>query len=280
MISATNILDHIKSIGTWVDWDKSLDKVTWGDPHKIISKMMIAWMPSNEVFRQCLDWNADALLTHEAIFNWLVDEAPDSRDEFFFTEKLQLLNQSNFTVIRCHDVWDLIPKVGVHDTWVKGLGFDSYPSARPNVDQNSAAEKNLAEYTEIIELPGISLKELCRHVLEKVRRFGVREVQYVGDGAAVINRVLLATGAIGTREQFVFTWEKGADAGIFTDEINYWSSVYWARDVGLNCIFVPHSVSEAFGMESMAKFFENQFPQIEIKFSPEGTPHHSTSDEA
>ena len=102
MISATNILDHIKSIGTWVDWDKSLDKVTWGDPHKIISKMMVAWMPSNEVFRQCLDWNADALLTHEAIFNWLVDEAPDSRDETFFAEKLQLLNQSNFTVIRCH----------------------------------------------------------------------------------------------------------------------------------------------------------------------------------
>ena len=73
MISAADIYDHIKSVGTWIDWDNTLDKITWGDPDKTISKMAVAWMPSNEVLRQSLKWEADALLTHEALFNWLFD---------------------------------------------------------------------------------------------------------------------------------------------------------------------------------------------------------------
>ena len=158
--------------------------------------------------------------------------------------------------------------------------FEHIKSVGTWVDDNSATEKAMAKYTEIIELPSLPLKELCGHILEKLRQFGVREVQYIGDEDAVINRLLLATGAFGTREQFTFTWEKGADAGIFTDELNYWSSVYWAKDVGLSCILVPHSVSEAFGMETMANYFEKQFPQIEIKFCPQGTPHNSVSVDA
>jgi len=280
MITVADMYEHIKSVGVWVDWNNTTDKITWGNPDKKISKMVIAWMPTNDILRQCLEWGADALLTHEGLFNWLFDGAPDENDEKYFTEKLQLLNQSNLTIIRCHDMWDIIPKYGIHDTWVKGLGFDIYPSDRPKIDESNPTEKRAAQYAEIIELPSMPLKELCGHILEKVRRFGVREVQYVGDEDAVINRLLLATGAIGTREQFTFTWEKGADAGVFTDEINYWSSVYWAKDVGLNCIFVPHSVSEAFGMESMVKYFEKQLAQIEIKYYPQGTPHHSMSVDA
>ena len=128
MITAADIFEHIKSVGTWVDWNKTTDKITWGNPGKEISKMVIAWMATNDVLRQSLDW--------------------------------------------------------------------------------------------------------------------------------------------------------GADAGIFTDELNYWSSVYCAKDVGLSCILVPHSVSEAFGMESKANYFEKQFPQIEIKFCPQGTPHNSVSVDA
>ena len=280
MITVADIYDRIKSLGTWIDWNNTTDRITWGDPEKKISKMLIAWMPTNDVLRHCLEWEADALLTHEALFNWLVDKAPDKNDEKYFTEKLKLLNQSNISIVRCHDMWDIIPRHGVHDTWVKGLGFDEYPSHSPKVDENNLTEKAMARYTEIIELPSMFLNELCGHILEKVRRFGVREIQYIGDEDAVIDRLLLATGAFGTREQFTFTWEKGADAGIFTDELNYWSSVYWAKDVGLNCIIVPHSVSEAFGMESKANYFEKQFPQIEIKFCPQGTPHNSVSVDA
>jgi putative NIF3 family GTP cyclohydrolase 1 type 2 len=275
-MTAQEIFDLIRSLGTSaVDWSHTTDRITWGDPRKQVKRLGVAWMPSNENLEACIRWKADTLMTHEALFNWLHDTPPGPSDTRFFERKLQLLADSDLTIIRNHDVWDHVPDVGVHAVWVKQLGFDACPTLPLKAENDY--EKMVLNYLELKKLKPITLKALAQHILDRVKHLGVSEIQYVGDSNAIVDSLLIQTGAFGIREQFNLAWKNHVGASIFTDELNYWSTVHWAMDVGLNCIFVPHVVSEADGIRSMADYFTKQLPDIEVKFLPQGSPHGSVS---
>jgi putative NIF3 family GTP cyclohydrolase 1 type 2 len=274
-MKAIEIFNIVKTLGTWIDWNLTTDSITWGDPEKQVERLAVAWMPTNEVLEKCIEFEADALLTHEMLFNWLHDAEPGRDDRRFFNKKLKLLADSGLTIIRNHDTWDLLPEIGIRDSWLKFLGYDENESLPLSAENDY--EKVLLPYLTLKKIPPVKLNQLCENLLEKIKCFGVSEIQSVGDSEQTVESLMFQTGALGLREQINFAWKNNAGAAIFTDELNYWSSVYWAKDVGQNCIIIPHAVTEAPGMESMAKYFQDRLPDVEVALFPEGTPHFSVS---
>ena len=51
-------------------------------------------------------------------------------------------------VYRCHDVWDVIPEIGVIDSWASGLGFTGTPIKKDG-------------YYRVEDVSGQTFGELC-----------------------------------------------------------------------------------------------------------------------
>ena len=49
------IIDHLESQGTWVNWNKSRDFVYYGDVENEIDKIGVCWVVTNHVLKQAID---------------------------------------------------------------------------------------------------------------------------------------------------------------------------------------------------------------------------------
>jgi hypothetical protein len=54
------------------------------------------------------------------------------------------------------------------------------------------------------------------------------------------------------------------------DGIRFWQSGSWAMDAGLPLIVVNHATAEEWGMHSLAHYLSEQFPEVPVRFLPQG----------
>ena len=105
-------------------------------------------------------------------------------------------------VYRCHDVWDVIPEIGVIDSWATGLGFTGTPLTRDG-------------YYRVEDVSGQTFGQLCEHVAQKMKSVGQEGILAVGDADTQVNRLALGTGAITKLDKII---DLGADVGIICDD--------------------------------------------------------------
>jgi putative NIF3 family GTP cyclohydrolase 1 type 2 len=162
--------------------------------------------------------------------------------------------------MRCHDVWDDFPEIGIHGAWAKWLGFNEKPIAHQ-------------KFYEIHQLPDLTLKELAEQILEHVKSLGQECVHYIGDPDQKVTKIALGTGAITNYRTMV---QMGADALLLTDDgTRLWESGQWADDTGIAEIVVNHATSEEPGVRAMAQYLQDQFPDVPIKAIERGNLYHS-----
>jgi putative NIF3 family GTP cyclohydrolase 1 type 2 len=246
---ARDVREHFQSVGTWVDWQNTVDQFLHADPEAEVRGIATAWIGTNAAFREAHRVGANLFVTHEPVF--LPGYAETESGSAVARRKRQLLEDLGLTVLRCHDTWDRMPEVGIPDAWTAWLGFESDP--RPT-----------DSFYRLCHVDGRTVEEVAQRVGERIASLGQRAPLIFGHRDRAVSRMAVGTGAI--------TWlpamhELGADLLLATDDgMNAWDGGLWAADLDIPLIIVNHAVAEKPGMMALADYLRDQFPDVPTEY--------------
>lgn len=274
-MKSLEVLNLFKEVGTWVNWEKTVDQFLFGDPETEVKGIAVSWMPTLANLKRAQKEGHNLFITHEALFAAKIDQegniidCPIVKDlharwiagkrklkfDDIWIRKMEWLEQNDIVVLRCHDFWDNYPEIGVHGAWAKWLGFKDPPL-------------KIIPYYELLEVEEITLERLSRNILEKIKPLGQDSIQVIGDLNKKITTLAIATGAASNYRDM---YELGGEAILLTDDGTFfWESGQWSKDTGVPLIIVNHSLSEEPGMRTLAKYIEQKFPKIHTIQIPVG----------
>jgi putative NIF3 family GTP cyclohydrolase 1 type 2 len=188
-------------------------------------------------------------ITHEPTFF----SGHDDEEQIFrfpgVRAKRRWIEECGLVVLRCHDVWDQLPGIGIPDSWAELLGFR----------QPIAAEG----YYRLFDVRGQTARAIALRVAQRTKEFGQDAVEVVGPLDTAVSRLAIGTGAITPFPHFLDAFQ--ADAAICTDDgFTYWHAGALAIDLGIPVIVVNHAVSELHGMRLLAAHLAQRFPSVPV----------------
>ena len=239
--------------------EKTVDRVIYGNPGSEVQAIAVAWMPYRETVIRTRELGANVLVTHEPTFydHWDLDgklaEEPAS------IVKRELIEDEEITIIRCHDVWDALPEIGIPFAWGDFLELGS------PVDGE--------RFYNVYEIPTCSAGEFTLRMSERTRELGQPNLGFYGDPDRPVKRVGLGTGCISNP----FTlYEMGADLAISVDDVvRAWVAGEWCHDTGNPLVVVNHCVAEEPGMVTLAQYLQRTFNDIQVHHIPQGCTFQS-----
>jgi len=251
-MQVADIRGRMKEVGTWVDWSKTVDQVLHGAEDAEVTRAAVCWSCTLDQLRQAERAGCDLYVTHEPLYGYLQEhDLPHPAEE----EKSSFLRNTALTIIRCHDLWDVMPEIGIVDSWSTFLGFEGEPTA-------SARFYNAHDLE-----PGTTLGTLSRRILDRVKDVGQEVVMMFGNPDTPVSRIAVGTGAI---TKFRVMASLGADVLLLTDDgTRLWESAAWFRDTGVSGLLVNHATAEEPGVRNLATWIRDEFG-IETHFIPQG----------
>jgi len=257
-MKARHVMEHFRSVGTWVDWDDTCDKFLHGDPETVVEGIATAWSPTNAALREAAQRGLNLFITHEPAF--CQSYAGTQSGDRVAAQKRRLLDELGIVLMRCHDTWDRMPEVGIPDAWASFLGFQTEP--RP-----------VESYYKLCLLGDVTVREAAGRVLEKVRALGQPTVLVIGDQDRRVSRMAVGTGAITHLPTML---ELGADLILATDDgMNFWDGGMWAADLGVPVLIVNHCTAEKPGMMAMARYLSEQFIGMPVQYIDVAFPYEA-----
>ena len=247
-MQAKDLYEHFKSVGTWVNWDRTCDHILHGDPATEITGIATGWIATNATIRRAADEGCNVFVSHEGIF---YDRIEGESVERLAREKRALMDEHGMVAMRCHDVWDRMPDVGIPDAWAEYLGFETEP-------------RDLESFYKICLVGDTTVRELAAAVFERVHPLGQESVSIFGDPEQRVGRLAVGTGAI---TRFPVMHELNPDVILATDDGMSWTQGgHWAVDLGFPLLIVHHGIAEYPGMKAMAGYLTEQFPDVPAKY--------------
>jgi hypothetical protein len=254
-MKASELQSWLRSLnGGWLDPDKTVDTFKAGAPEAPVRGIAVGWMSYRWALEKALALGCNVFITHEPTYYHHHDN-----DERVFRlpgvqEKRRFIEESGLVIIRCHDLWDQMPTVGIPDSWGALLGLGEA------IDSQG--------YYRVYDVAGRTAGDVARQVASRTAQLGQEAVQLIGPGEAPVTRAAIGTGAITPFMGFVADYH--ADLGICTDDgIAYWRDGAFAIDAGIPLIVVHHAVSEEAGMINLAAYLRDHFPDVPVHHIPQ-----------
>ena len=256
VLRAIDIHEHLKSVSTWVDWDRTCDGFKAGNPGAEVTGIAVGWQSLQSALEQGHEKGQNLFITHEPTFYSHMDDDPQAKDSPPGRRKAAFLERSGMTVYRCHDVWDRFPGRGILDSWAAFLELGE-PIAR-------------AKYYGLYEIPSTTAWEVTFRTARKVAALGEQSVQFVGTKWQMVSHVAVGTGAITDVRQMLSLGEgigRACDIVIASDDgTTLWRDAAYMADIGLPMVIVNHMTSEIPGMMQLTEYLREQFPGIPVDF--------------
>lgn len=258
---AQDVQSHLRSLnGGWMDLAHTVDTFKSGDPETEITGIAVSWMSTTAALRQALALRCNLFVTHEPTYYGHHDELDGPVFELAGArEKRAFIEQSGIVILRCHDLWDQVPEMGIPDAWGAALGLGAAVGGEG--------------YYRVYDVEGRTAGDVARQVAARSRAFGQEAVQVIGDPETPVSRVAIGTGAITPLFGYLrdFRDALGLDLAICTDDgFTYWQHGAYALDAGLPVIVVNHATSEEPGMQRLAEHLRARFPEVPVHFLPRG----------
>jgi len=273
-MKAKELHEHFKRVGTWVDWEHTVDRFLAGDPNIEVEGIAVSWMPTFPNLEKALNAGCNLFVTHEPLYAIAVNgqgrviggtpfidphlqgikkQVIDKND--VWVKKQKWLEETGMTVYRCHDFWDDFPEIGIHGAWADWLGLSGEPvEAR--------------KFYEVHEFEEMTVGDLAKRILKRVKPLGQEAVHVVGDLRKRVSRIAIGTGAITNYREM---YKMRADVLLLTDDgTRLWESGQWAIDSGIPLIIVNHSTSEEPGMIALSRYIQKIFPDVLVMHVPTG----------
>ena len=254
-LTAGELNTYLNSLGTdWVDPDRTVDTFKSGGPEVEVKGIAVGWMSYTGSLKEALELECNVFITHEPTYY----NHRDNDEKIFRFEqvvkKREFIERSKITIIRCHDVWDQYPDIGIPMAWGKFLGLGE------PIDGSG--------YFYVYDGKGQTAAEIARKISTRVKYLGQQGVQFIGPDKKPVQRIVLGTGAI--TPMFRFIEELNADLAICTDDgFVYWRDGAFAIDNDFPVVLVNHPVSEDHGMKLLAAHLSKVFPEIPVHHIPQ-----------
>ncbi|WP_276256237.1 Nif3-like dinuclear metal center hexameric protein [Halomontanus rarus] len=257
-MDATDVYDHLRSLDDdWVDWDDTVDTFKQGDPNAEVEGIAVGWMSYTWALERAAELGCNLFVTHEATYyDHFVEPAPENFPDAIADQiesKVALVDDLDMTILRCHDVWDEYPGLGVPDTWGEQLEF-----AEPG--ESAAVEDG---YYRVYELESRTARDVAEQVARNTRPYGQEAVQLLGPADADVSRVVIGTGAITPVIELVDRYDP--DLLVCSDDgLSYWTDGALATDMGLPIVAVNHATSEVASIGRLAEHLDETFPEVPV----------------
>lgn len=254
-MKAVAVHEFFREAGTWIDWSKTVDGFRFGDPETEVTGIAVAWKPYWSDLKHAKELGCNLFIGHESTFREGSmrpgDETADAQE--LEQPKVAWLRESGMVVYRCHDLWDMIPEIGVRDSWARGLGFEGEPLAERG-------------FCRIEDVSGHSFGSLTAQIAARVKSVGQQAVLAVGDEDQAVTRLALG-GASALKE----TLALGADVVLGYDD--YFRQVRdgaLLKDLGVPYLIVNHGTLEEWGVANMAPYLREHFPSVPVHHLAQG----------
>jgi putative NIF3 family GTP cyclohydrolase 1 type 2 len=239
--------------------ESTVDRVVYGDPQTEVRGIAVAWMPFADVVERAAASGANLLVVHEPTFydHWDLQGSMAGCPET--AAKKALLDNLGMTVIRCHDVWDAMPGIGIPFAWADFLGLDR------------CAKRE--RYYQVYEIDPRPALEVARYVAGRTAALGQAQVGFYGDPDRPVRLVGIGTGCYSDPFE---GYRLGADLAVAVDDImTSWIAGERCRDTGSPVVVVNHGVSEEPGMASLARYLAGAFPDVPVAHIPVGCSYRA-----
>ncbi|MEM2889175.1 MAG: Nif3-like dinuclear metal center hexameric protein [Candidatus Bathyarchaeia archaeon] len=273
-MKAWELHKHMQEVGSWVNWEKTVDTFLVGDPNTDIKGIAVSWMPTFVNLKKALESDYNLFVTHEPLYAVTVDNegringgtpSVDNHLRGFlgitlskndvWIKKHEWLQRTGIVVYRCHDFWDDYPEIGIHGAWANWLGFTRKPVATER-------------FYEVHEVKETTVEKLAQEILNRLKPLGQEVIQVIGDRRKRVSRIAIGTGAIVDYRKMK---NLGANVLLVTDDgTRLWESGQWSLDSDVPMLIVNHSTSEEPGMKTLSLYLQKQFPNVHVKHIPTG----------
>jgi len=249
-MNTNDIHEHLLSHAPWVDPSATVDTVKAGDPARPVRTVGVGWIASIDNLRAAVDLGCELFITHEPTF-WQ-HQAPE--DKLRGVEpgltKQKLLDETCLAVLRCHDVWDSWPEIGIRGSWANWLGLTELVA--------ESADPWHAMYA----IQPVPLRDFARRVAKRVAPLGEDSVSVIGEPERMVSRPAVGVGCGGPDKDMV---DLGADVLIVCyDGASYWQTRERLAELGAAVICVEHGTSEMPGMMNLVKYLGRTFPELTV----------------
>ena len=263
-MTASDILRHFHSVGTWIDPVKTVDRIIIGDPDTDVSRVLVTWMSTFTAVRAAVARGCQLVVTHEPTF-WRhrneIEESGAIESPIWhkaFEEKRSYIEKHKLVILRCHDVWDFMPEIGIPFAWAQFLGLGNTPAA---TGQRGALHR--------YDITPTTIDAFAQHVASRTATLGEPAVQVIGDGTQVVSHIGIGTGCYCNPTEFQSI---GCDLSVTCDDGNwYWENLQCAKDRGHPVIRVNHGTSEEPGMVTLTRYLVDTFPKLHVEYLPHGS---------
>ncbi|MFC1996313.1 Nif3-like dinuclear metal center hexameric protein [Chloroflexota bacterium] len=252
----TDILNHFLTHSTWVDPQKTVDRVIAGDPDKDVDRCLVTWMPNMKALGYAVENGYELIICHEPTFWNHFDDIPAASPRT--TEKAAFIQENNLTILRNHDCWDRWPDVGIPWAWAYFLGIEGQP-----------VKFGQDGYQQRYDILVITLGDFASQIAGMCATIGESQVQVTGDLNQPISKIGIGTGCACDIETFI---QMDCDCSIVCDDgSTYWSNIQMAEDIGHPVIRVNHGTSEEPGMITLTQYINDN-----LGIQAEHFPHGAT----
>jgi putative NIF3 family GTP cyclohydrolase 1 type 2 len=139
----------------------------------------------------------------------------------------------------------------------KGLGL------RNMVAENADAQQQRRWHT-VYRIEPVSLRHFAIDVARRLRPLGQDGVELLGDPDRRVSRPAVGVGCGGPDKDMI---DAGADVLVVCyDGASYWETRVRLAELGAAVVMVEHGTSEVWGMQSLARYLGETFPELEVRF--------------
>ncbi len=265
---ALDIDQHMRQVGTWVDWSQTVDTFKSGEPSTKVRGIAVAWQSQFVTLKAAHAAGCNVFITHEPTFYVHRDDDPGAFADDHTAAKRAWLAETGMVVYRCHDVWDVMPTHGIRDSWARGLGLAAEPLAEDE-----------RRWYGLFGVPSQTVHDLAQGFAARLSAIGQDQVQIVGDLTRTVERLAIGTGAACRVPDMAQLRDKEGnypDTLLVTEDgMRFWADGSWALDRDLPLLVVNHATAEEWGMRSLAEYLKVHFPDVPVQHFPQGCQYQS-----
>jgi putative NIF3 family GTP cyclohydrolase 1 type 2 len=170
--------------------------------------------------------------------------------------KREWLEKNRLVIIRCHDVLDRLPDIGIPHAFGRLLGLEAKDLLRSK------------RYYDVYAVEAAPAATVARRLAERLRAVGQPGVAFYGDPDRAVRSIGLGTGCICDPLEYL---ELAPDLFIGIDDtIRTWIQTTWAEDTGRPLVVVNHGASEEAGVRALSEHLRRTFPGLEVVHFAQG----------
>ena len=67
-MNTKEIHEHFRSIGNWVNWDNTRDRILWGDGEAEVKKIAVCWSSNFHQLKEAKENGCNLYICHESLY--------------------------------------------------------------------------------------------------------------------------------------------------------------------------------------------------------------------